>query len=155
MACHMGIQFHQPLQTWQMLTKSRQCKRLFFGTPPAQDAPLDGGSPTATPQKKGKGKGKGKDKSTESTANKDAPPAPPANKEFEGTLKSLSKTNGYGFIQCDEIRRIYDRDVWVDSGKLVENVKVSDQLRFTISLSAKGHPQAQHLKVIAPGNAGQ
>mmetsp|Transcript_92576 Transcript_92576/g.200120 ORF Transcript_92576/g.200120 Transcript_92576/m.200120 type:complete len:242 (-) Transcript_92576:122-847(-) len=93
---------------------------------------------------KGKSKGKGKAKDASSTG----PPkeAPPADKEFSGSLKSKSEKNGYGFITCGEAKDLYERDVWVDGEALPQNVKEGDRLKFNIILSAKGHPQAMNVK---------
>jgi len=71
---------------------------------------------------------------------------------FEGHLKSLSAKNGYGFIKCDEAKKLYDRDVWVDSDALPESVKVDSRVKFNITLSSKGHPQAKGIKLCgSPG----
>merc|ERR1712228_663758 len=105
-----------------------------FGAPavPATPAPA-GGSPkaasTAAPtgerrDKKGKGKGKGKERDSAVGHEADKPQAaePPPNKEFVGSLKSLSKTRYYGFFVCDEAKETFGRDVWVDSRLLPDNV---------------------------------
>lgn len=62
--------------------------------------------------------------------------------EFEGSLKSLSAKNGYGFIVCAETARLYDRDIYVAKELLPEGVKVTDRLKFTVELNDKGHPRA-------------
>mmetsp|Transcript_5059 Transcript_5059/g.12133 ORF Transcript_5059/g.12133 Transcript_5059/m.12133 type:complete len:192 (+) Transcript_5059:53-628(+) len=72
-----------------------------------------------------------------------APPPPPSEKEYEGILKSLSSRNGYGFVSCDEIHRVYGRDVHLPEEHVPKTVKVGDKLTFTVSLSSKGHPQVQ------------
>lgn len=75
-----------------------------------------------------------------------APPQPPT-KEFEGSVKSLSGKHGYGFIACEEIHRLYGRDVYLPRDLVPEGTKVLDRLRFTVVLSAKGHPQATNISV--------
>merc|ERR1712217_758728 len=73
-------------------------------------------------------------------ANRKAPPPPPS-KEYEGSLKSVSERKGYGFIACEEVHRLYGRDVYLPCDVMPEGVKVLDRLRFTIVLGEKGHPQ--------------
>merc|ERR1712039_850796 len=57
---------------------------------------------------KGEGKGKGKSKTKEKKEEKPTVPKdpPPPGKEFEGTLRSYSEKNGYGFIASDEAREL-------------------------------------------------
>jgi len=74
---------------------------------------------------------------------------PPPQKEYEGSLKSLSERHGYGFIACEEVHRIYGRDVYLPKDVVPENTKVLDRLRFMLTLSAKGHPQAKNVSIAA------
>jgi len=67
------------------------------------------------------------------------------NKEYEGSLKSLSERHGYGFIACEETHRIFGRDVYLGKELVPEDLKVLDRLKFKVALSAKGHPQAQEV----------
>mmetsp|Transcript_27289 Transcript_27289/g.63610 ORF Transcript_27289/g.63610 Transcript_27289/m.63610 type:complete len:199 (-) Transcript_27289:49-645(-) len=76
------------------------------------------------------------------------PPPPPSEKEYEGRLKSLSSRNGYGFISCDEISRVYGRDVHLPKDLVPDTIKVADKLKFTVVLSSKGHPQAASVTII-------
>lgn len=62
--------------------------------------------------------------------------------EHEGSLKSLSANNGYGFIVCAETYALYQRDVYVDRKLLPAGVKVADRLKFAVEWNAKGHPKA-------------
>jgi len=62
--------------------------------------------------------------------------------EYIGTLKSINAKNGYGFITCDETKALYNRDVYIDNDLLKPGAAVGDQLRFTVTLNAKGHPKA-------------
>lgn len=87
-----------------------------------------------------------------------ATPGPPAasgeesrpnlNQEYEGTLKSISNKNGYGFIACDETKVHYKRDVFVDSALLPEGIQVNDKVTFSLALSEKGHPRATSVKLV-------
>lgn len=76
------------------------------------------------------------------------PPPPPPDKEYEGSLKSLSSRNGYGFIVCQEAHRVYGRDVYLPEENVPEGAEVRDRLKFTIALSTKGHPQALNVSVV-------
>jgi hypothetical protein len=62
--------------------------------------------------------------------------------EYEGSLKSVSGKNGYGFIVCQETHAIYQRDVYVDKEKLPEGAKVADRIIFTVEVNDKKHPRA-------------
>jgi len=104
-------------------------------------------APSSNSKGSGKGKkGKGKGKSSEAAIAQPTKEAPLPTKEFQGVLKSLSDKNGYGFIVNEEIKTIYERDVWVDSKDLPENCKISARLLFNITLSQKGHPQAHNVR---------
>lgn len=63
--------------------------------------------------------------------------------EYEGSLKSISEKNGYGFIVCGETYRLYNRDVYIDKEILPEGAKPADRLKFTVALNAKNHPKAK------------
>lgn len=102
---------------------------------------------TETQSKKTKGKGKGKKGGGGAKEVSSPPdvPAPAPDRVFQGTLKSLSAKNGYGFIECEESYGMYQRDVYVDSDQVSENVKKGAPLQFNIVLSAKGRPQAANI----------
>jgi len=68
---------------------------------------------------------------------------PPADKKFEGSVKSISSKHGYGFIVCDESHRIWGRDVYLPKDCVPEGCKALDRLSFCLILSAKGHPQVK------------
>uniref|UniRef100_A0A7S2ALD1 CSD domain-containing protein n=1 Tax=Alexandrium andersonii TaxID=327968 RepID=A0A7S2ALD1_9DINO len=72
---------------------------------------------------------------------------PPPDKDFEGSLKSMSARHGYGFIVCGESHRLYGRDVYLPADQVPEGAEVRDRLRFRITLSAKGHPQAANVSI--------
>lgn len=64
-----------------------------------------------------------------------AGPGPP---EYEGSLKSISERNGYGFIVCAATYKLYGRDVYIDRELLPEAAKVTSRLRFTVTTTVKG-----------------
>ncbi|CAE7319936.1 PABPC4 [Symbiodinium natans] len=76
-------------------------------------------------------------------------PPPPPDKEFTGQVKSISAKNGYGFIICDETKKLYGRDVFVEQKVLPEGVEVQSKVTFTIELSEKGHPRATKVNLVA------
>jgi len=61
---------------------------------------------------------------------------------YEGSLKSISDKNGYGFIVCAETYNLYSRDIYIDKEILPEGAKPTDRLKFTVALNAKSHPKA-------------
>jgi len=70
---------------------------------------------------------------------------------FEGTLKSYSDKNGFGFIECQIIKQKYGCDVFVHKNE-GENVNVGSRVTFQVLLNKKGQPQAKHVEVVAqPG----
>lgn len=69
-------------------------------------------------------------------------------KVFEGSLKSLSERNGYGFVVCEEVCSAFGRDAYLPKGAVPDGAKVLDRLRFTVVLSTKGHPQAANVERV-------
>jgi hypothetical protein len=69
-------------------------------------------------------------------------PVVPA-EEYEGSLKSLSARNSYGFIVCAQTEALYSRDVYVDESLLPEGAQRGDRLKFTFDLNERGHPKAK------------
>eukprot|EP00927_Polykrikos_kofoidii_P051049 TRINITY_DN44866_c0_g1_i1.p1 TRINITY_DN44866_c0_g1~~TRINITY_DN44866_c0_g1_i1.p1 ORF type:complete len:232 (+),score=31.90 TRINITY_DN44866_c0_g1_i1:76-771(+) len=118
---------------------------VAFGTGVRADVPAGASVGVSLPKALEKRLGK----DGEVTVPTPPPPAPPPDKEFEGSLKSLSAKNGYGFIACDEIHKLYKRDVYFPRELVSEGVKVLDRIRFKITLSAKGHPQVSWAEVAA------
>eukprot|EP00929_Paragymnodinium_shiwhaense_P112876 TRINITY_DN81139_c0_g1_i1.p1 TRINITY_DN81139_c0_g1~~TRINITY_DN81139_c0_g1_i1.p1 ORF type:complete len:234 (-),score=38.06 TRINITY_DN81139_c0_g1_i1:273-974(-) len=76
------------------------------------------------------------------------PPPPPPDKEFEGSVKSLSSRHGYGFIACEELRSTYGRDVYLPQDQVPADLNVLDRVKFKIILSNKGHPQASWAEAV-------
>jgi len=61
---------------------------------------------------------------------------------YEGSLKSISAKNGYGFVVCAETYNLYGRDIYIDKEILPEGAKPTDRIKFTVALNAKNHPKA-------------
>lgn len=68
--------------------------------------------------------------------------------EYEGSLKSISAKNGYGFIVCAETYNVYKRDVYIDQELLPAGAKPTDRLRFTVTINNKGHPKAATASLV-------
>jgi hypothetical protein len=68
--------------------------------------------------------------------------------EYEGTLKSVSAKNGYGFLDCPETFNLYQRDVYVDKERLPLDASQGDRFRFTVEMSEKGQPKAGNLMKV-------
>jgi len=71
-------------------------------------------------------------------------------KEYLGELKKHTQRNGYGFIECAELKGGWPdeknpngRDIYIDTKLLPEgSTEIGSKLKFTLKLNAKGHPQA-------------
>mmetsp|Transcript_30000 Transcript_30000/g.54663 ORF Transcript_30000/g.54663 Transcript_30000/m.54663 type:complete len:404 (-) Transcript_30000:107-1318(-) len=115
---------------------------------PAGQAQEKGGSGAAggkgaKAKKKGSGKAAAKEASKPTERVEVA-----ADKVFNGTLKSVSQRNGYGFLQSGEAWTLWGRDVYVDSEKelVPGGIKLNDEVTFNVVLSDKNHPQATNVK---------
>lgn len=107
----------------------------FYGGPPPQypggPPPYGGGPPPA---------GSG------------PPPADPDQK-FTGSLKAFDDDKGFGFIACNETRKIYNKDIFVLKSQFQgEHVQNGDQVRFSIKISDKG-PACADVTLLREGNS--
>eukprot|EP00397_Hematodinium_sp_SG-2012_P034076 GEMP01036499.1.p1 GENE.GEMP01036499.1~~GEMP01036499.1.p1 ORF type:complete len:506 (-),score=127.02 GEMP01036499.1:436-1953(-) len=67
----------------------------------------------------------------------------PANGIFCGVLKTYSEEKGFGFIACDEAKRLFDMDVWVHGKEVTAcGADVGTEMQFYIQLNSKNQPQA-------------
>lgn len=69
---------------------------------------------------------------------------------YEGTLKSFSDKNGFGFIECAATKMKYGCDVFVHKNE-GEKVMVGSAITFNVHLNKKGQPQANN---VAPHGGG-
>lgn len=67
---------------------------------------------------------------------------------YEGSIKSISAKNGYGFITCAETFALHKRDVYVDKELLPEGAKPGDRVFFTCNVNNKGQPRATTVQRI-------
>lgn len=88
---------------------------------------------------KGWGKGKGKSKAVN--------PADVMEELGEGfgTIKSFSMNNGYGFIDCPEMKEMGFQDVFVHHAQMGD-FKVGDSVIFTCFLNSKAKAQGKDLR---------
>ena len=51
---------------------------------------------------------------------------------------------GYGFIDCDEVKTRFSRDVYIHKNQVI-GFQIGDEVSFTIALNNKGEPQARNV----------
>lgn len=75
------------------------------------------------------------------------PATPPAEPRKLGTLKSFSAGQGYGFISCEEVFQMHQRDTYFDKGQLPpgSNWNYGQTVEFTLSLNQRNQPQARDI----------
>lgn len=67
---------------------------------------------------------------------------------FRGTLKSYSPKDGYGFISCPILSDAFGRDVYINHSRLPVGAAAGSRVDFTLTISNKGQPQAQHVLLV-------
>mmetsp|Transcript_53045 Transcript_53045/g.156244 ORF Transcript_53045/g.156244 Transcript_53045/m.156244 type:complete len:208 (-) Transcript_53045:31-654(-) len=72
--------------------------------------------------------------------------------QFHGTIKSFNQANGYGFIDCPEIKMQYGKDIFLHHAQL-GGFDVGEQVMFTAYLNSKGQPQGKNLVGVDGGPA--
>jgi len=65
--------------------------------------------------------------------------------EFKGQIKSFADNNGYGFIDCPEIKAMGYQDVYLH-GNQKKGYKVGQMVKFTGVINKVGKPEAKDLK---------
>jgi len=63
------------------------------------------------------------------------------------TLAGANGDHSYGFVDCDETKQIYGRDIFLHSSQANE-LEVGQKVRFDVSLNQRGMPQAHNLMVV-------
>lgn len=69
---------------------------------------------------------------------------------FEGVVKSIAPKGGsggehtYGFVECEETRKLYGRDVFLHSNQAME-LEVGVRVSFEVGLNPRGMPQAHNI----------
>jgi len=68
--------------------------------------------------------------------------------KYPGTIKSFSAKTGFGFIECEDLKKQgYANDVFLHHSQVGE-FAVGSQIMFTAFLSGKGLPQAKDLSAV-------
>jgi len=70
-----------------------------------------------------------------------------------GQVKTFNAKMGRGFIECEEVKEMYEKDIYVHGSVLQKaGANVGDMVEFTVHLNKEGLPQASSpLKVIGSG----
>lgn len=73
-------------------------------------------------------------------------------KTYSGTIKSLNRGSGFGFISCDETYAIFHRDIFLHINDMVD-FNAGDIVQFNIDMVG-GNPQARNVRPLRrkPGN---
>jgi len=71
-------------------------------------------------------------------------------KRHWGKIIAYHVTKGFGFIDCDEIKQRYHKDVLLDKVD-VKGFKTQDMVSFMVFITSKGWPQAIDLEVRQKG----
>jgi len=87
-----------------------------------------------------KGKGKSKGNFLGATMTDDAAHIG----DYEGTIKSFNEKNGYGFIDCADLKAEYNNDCFLHHNDLA-SFGVGDNVSFAVFLNSAGKPQAKNL----------
>jgi len=70
-------------------------------------------------------------------------------RRFEGVLKIVSKEKGFGFIECDETRAHFKRDIFVSISRLPDAIdRVGDKVSFVLGLGKLGYAEATSCKAV-------
>lgn len=94
-------------------------------------APKGKGWQDSSPQAKGGGKGGGKESGKGD------------GKEYRGFIKSFNTNNGYGFIDCEELKNEgYNNDIFLHKDQ-VGDLQVGQEVVFGIFFNQAGKPQAR------------
>jgi len=95
---------------------------------------------------KGDGKDFGKGKKNESGVAK--PNVVEVVGEFQGTIKSFNPKNGYGFIECPDLKEVgCPNDVFLHHQQL-NGFEMGSQIQFTCYMNRNGQPQAKDLCAV-------
>jgi cold shock CspA family protein len=66
---------------------------------------------------------------------------------YLGTLKSFSSAQGYGFLQCDDVFKKFQRDIYFDRSQLPRPpiYTQGQTVEFAVTQNSRGQPQARNL----------
>eukprot|EP00933_Yihiella_yeosuensis_P043588 TRINITY_DN38460_c0_g1_i1.p1 TRINITY_DN38460_c0_g1~~TRINITY_DN38460_c0_g1_i1.p1 ORF type:complete len:426 (-),score=97.40 TRINITY_DN38460_c0_g1_i1:242-1438(-) len=73
---------------------------------------------------------------------------------YVGTVRSFNPHKGWGFIECDESKKVYNNDVFLLKNDMNSfGVSKGDQVSFNVTQTDKG-PRASNIKVLTVGPDG-
>mmetsp|Transcript_15392 Transcript_15392/g.48401 ORF Transcript_15392/g.48401 Transcript_15392/m.48401 type:complete len:169 (-) Transcript_15392:187-693(-) len=68
-------------------------------------------------------------------------------KRFHGYMKHIDKKQGFGFIECNETRGVFERDIFVDLTRLPPGVdRPGDPVTFVLVVGRRGYPEASSVR---------
>lgn len=67
---------------------------------------------------------------------------------YTGVLKVFKPESGYGFIECEELKKMYGCDVFMNQG-IEGGILVGSEVSFTVELNKSGKPQAREARLEA------
>uniref|UniRef100_A0A7S1RM95 CSD domain-containing protein n=1 Tax=Alexandrium catenella TaxID=2925 RepID=A0A7S1RM95_ALECA len=73
-------------------------------------------------------------------------------REFVGTLKMFDNTKGWGFLECDESRQLYGKDIFVHKREFPKGCTPDngDRLRFVVERGRDARPEARRVSLDDP-----
>jgi len=74
-------------------------------------------------------------------------------REFVGILKMFDNTKGWGFLECDESRQLYGKDIFVHKREFPKGCTPDngDRLRFIVERGRDARPEARRVTLDGPG----
>lgn len=78
-----------------------------------------------------------------------------AGQYFLGSLKMFDAEKGWGFIECDETRQLYGKDIFAHKREFMgsRSPDNGDRVRFVVEAGRDGRPEARSV-VLQEGDAG-
>merc|ERR1712178_668669 len=69
---------------------------------------------------------------------------------WQGSLKSYNQKTGFGFIECADVKDLYDADVFVHRAQVTDfSPEPGTALEFAVFLNKDEKPQAKDIAVLA------
>lgn len=80
-----------------------------------------------------------------------------AGREYVGILKMFDSSKGWGFLECDESRQLYGKDIFVHKREFPRGCTPDngDSLRFTVERGSDGRPEARKVSPQDSAPAGE
>lgn len=76
-------------------------------------------------------------------------------RSFEGTIMHFSEEKGWGFVQCEETRNMFGKDIFVHKREFGESMlRNAEQVTFTVELTRDGRPEAKNVVKASNDSSG-